>query len=331
MNGINLVVGNSSLDNIVLSNGTFLRGVCGGNSFHAAMAASILSKDVAVLTAIPSNYPSIHLDRLSSRGVDVSMVKKCPKAVECEELFVYERNGDRRDNVFLDYNVLDALPLQLGLKEVDRLLSLDCHGYSFKEFHDEFKPEFMDIPASWRLSSVHLAPTSLSVHKAFLGMNLGVVTLDPGRYLIGMPYEEVVDMVSRTMVFAPSRKEMSYIFPNIGLVDAVKRLGSDCGTNIVCKNGGDGSIVYDSSCGAVSSVGVFPSNPVDFTGAGDSFCGALNVCLAKGIALVDAVRMATVVAAKAIETVGATQRDRIDSDFVEGHYMEVSVKKEFRI
>lgn len=329
MIGKNLIVGNSSVDNVIFPDGTLCRSVCGGNGFHASMAASILSNDVALLSTVPSNFPFEYLTKLSAIGIDISRVVICNKPVECEELFVYESNGDRLDGIFIRKEILDDLPGMLSPIAVKKLCSYDAEGYSFKNFHDEFKPDAKTIPAEWGIRSVHLAPTALDVCISFLDMKIDTKILDPGKYLMGMKYGDVVELVSKATVFAPSQKEMSYIFPGLSLFESVARLGIDGRTNIVCKNGGNGSIVYDAFDGCVYSVGVFPSTPIDFTGAGDSFCGALSICISNGFSIIDSVRMATVVAAKAIETVSAVERNRIDQEFVERNYRDVVVNKEF--
>jgi ribokinase len=55
----------------------------------------------------------------------------------------------------------------------------------------------------------------------------------------------------------------------------------------------------------VADVPAFPVTPVDTTGAGDSFCGALSARLAAGDALLDAVRYASAAGALATTVAGA--------------------------
>lgn len=60
-----------------------------------------------------------------------------------------------------------------------------------------------------------------------------------------------------------------------------------------------------------------PVSPVDTTGAGDAFCGALAAGLVEGRSLVDAARFATVAAGLSVQRVGAVtsipHRDEIDA------------------
>ncbi len=105
---------------------------------------------------------------------------------------------------------------------------------------------------------------------------------------------------------------MNYIFPQKDIIESTIKLGRDCNTHIVCKNGKDGCYVYDykeDNCYAIST---YPEKEIqNLTGAGDSFCGALNASLTLGYSLVDASRMGAVVSAKAIESISATERNKI--------------------
>lgn len=322
-----LIVGNSSIDNIVMSDGLFHQNACGGNCFHASMAAGILVDNVAVLANVPSNFPISYKAKLDSHGIDTSLLRFTDRKVDWSELFIYKEAGDRDDGMFI--SVLEDIDgTYLTDRKIEQLKN-SCRPdiYSYRNFREEFPPDIAVIPADWNIVSLHLAPTALAVHKRALLMDVPIKTLDPGRYLVGMPYSEVQELVSLATVFAPSRKEMRFIFPELDLVDAVARIGLDCDVDVVCKNGGDGCIVYLKTTRQCFRVGTFPSHVVDYTGAGDSFCGALNAALSIGGSLLDAVRQATVVAAKAIETVSSVERNKIDKSFVYSHYSEVDFEE----
>lgn len=323
-----VVLGNSSIDDIVTADGVFHQNVCGGNCFHASMAAGIMSDKVAILANVPENFPRENIDKLRRHGIDTSLLKVQSKAVEYQELFVYQENGDRIDGLFLNLDSsLDGK--RISPQKRDELLAASrTDVYSYKDFRNEFPPDPGSIPQDWNVLAMHIAPTALAVHEKALSMDVPIKTLDPGRYLVGMPYGDVVDLVSRSTVFAPSRKEMRYIFPEGDIVSSTMRLGLDAGTNVVCKNGRDGCMVFEYETRACYIVGTYPERFVaNLTGAGDSFCGALNASLAEGHALIDAVRIATVVAAKAIEVVSATDRAAVNRDFVLSEFDKVGFKE----
>lgn len=323
-----LIIGNSSIDNVLTKDKIFHQSISGGNSLHASMAAKIISENVSVLTNVPANFPKKYIDKLIEHGIDTSLINRVDKKIDWQELFLYDENGDRIDNLFinLDEN-LDGVKLNDNqVKKLIKDSKIDV--YSYNNFREDNAPNICLIPKDWKIESVHLAPTDFYVHKYVLSMDIPIKTLDPGKYLINLNYEEVKDLVSKTTVFAPSKKEMMYIFPNQDVILSTIKLGKDCNTNIVCKNGNKGCYVYSSEKDCCYEIGTYPEKEVlNLTGAGDSFCGALNAALTSGYTLLDSVKMATVVASKAIETISATDRNKIDLEFVKTEYLKVLHRK----
>jgi ribokinase len=68
--------------------------------------------------------------------------------------------------------------------------------------------------------------------------------------------------------------------------------------------GGDGAVLFKSGV-EIARVPAVPVEPVDTTGAGDTFCGALAVALAEGTAPEEALRFASAAAALAVTKPGA--------------------------
>jgi sugar/nucleoside kinase (ribokinase family) len=86
----------------------------------------------------------------------------------------------------------------------------------------------------------------------------------------------------------------------LGGVDAV--LAAGAGT-VVVTLGAAGAMVHDRD--GRSAVAPFAVRPVDTTGAGDTFCGALCARLAAGDSRADALRYASAAAALSTTTAGA--------------------------
>lgn len=323
-----VIVGNSSIDNVITSDGVFHQSVCGGNCFHAAMAAGILSDKVSIITNIPNNYPEGNIVALEKHGVDVSCIRRKEKEVFLTELFVYEKNGDRKDGIFV--NMTKNIDGQkLSENEVLKMITSDkSDSYTYNDFHVEYAPSIESISPDWNIRSLHLAPTTFSSFLSFLSLDVPIKTVDPGRFLIGMNYEDIIDIIKKTTVFIPSKKEMSYIFPQRDIVSSVVQLVRDSNRSIVCKIGHDGCILMSPNDYKCFHVGIYPEKEiVNLTGAGDSFCGALNAALVKGFSLLDSARIASVVAAKAIETVSAVDRNKIDWTFVSSEFKKVPYKE----
>ncbi len=322
---VNLVtVGNSSIDNIITPSRTFYPHVCGGNCFHSGIAASILNENVALLTCVPSNFPSKYLELFGEAGVETSSIKVVDVEVNYEELFIYEENGDRIDNLFLDKD-FEFRTTNLTDEDVAFIkTNVIENQYTYSNFRSEFAVDSESLDASWDVKSVHLAPTNFESHYSFLKKGFSLITLDPGAYLKKLKYDEVIDILNMVSVFMPSKKELSWIYPDLELYEAMKKLIRDCGVSVVCKNGQDGSLVYDAETKDLYKVGIFPTHRNDLTGAGDSFCGSFNAAYySESNSLINSVRIATVVAGKAIETVSAEKRKVISKKFALENYSAV--------
>lgn len=324
-----LVIGNTSIDSVVMSSGDFYKSVCGGNGIHSSMAArTVYDGKVSLMTNIPANFPKKYVDSLIYNDIDLQYTKTCMQSVDYDELFVYQPNGERIDGIYikgfdeLDGKTLSSEQINLMLRE-----SKKDNVYSFMEFRKENPLSLDSISYCHKFKAIHLAPTTYEIHVNATNLDADIITLDPGRYLIGMEYSKVVDLASKVTVFAPSKKELRYIFPSLSVEEGTRRLGQDSNTSVVTKNGEKGSIVYDKESKKIFAVGSYPSDVKDLTGAGDSFCGSLCALLAMEYPLLDSIRMASVVAGKAIETVSATERNKIKLSEVLDKYTCVSIKE----
>ena len=119
-----IFAGNSSIDNVITSDGVFHQNTCGGNCFHAAMAARILSEEnrVAILSSVPENFPESIITSLNEHGIDTSLITHESEKVEWNELFVYGADGERRDGIFISLRS-DLDGKVLSADEKKRLLS----------------------------------------------------------------------------------------------------------------------------------------------------------------------------------------------------------------
>jgi ribokinase len=104
-------------------------------------------------------------------------------------------------------------------------------------------------------------------------------------------------LLARCEIVVPNEHEVELL----GGVDRL--LAAGVGTVIVTR-GADG-VTVASADGSRATVPAFPVDPVDTTGAGDAFCGALAARLAAGDGLLRAVRYAAAAGALATTVAGA--------------------------
>jgi len=116
------------------------------------------------------------------------------------------------------------------------------------------------------------------------------VILDPA------PAQDISPLpLSRVDLITPNRGELAALTGEETIEDGARRLLDQGVRQVLCKAGKDGA--YWATTRGIVHFPAPPVDPVDTTGAGDAFNGALAAALAEGQALEDAVERANVVGA----------------------------------
>jgi ribokinase len=164
----------------------------------------------------------------------------------------------------------------------------------------------VDIPAV-RSAAVLLLQLEIPLATVSAAVRLasGVVVLNPAP-----PQPLPADLLERVDVLVPNEWELARLAGVDGdthrepaeLAELARQVTT---RDVVVTMGGRGALVV--AGGAAEPVVVAPPavTPVDTTGAGDCFCGALCVALGRGDSLVDAVRFAVTAAALSTTAPGA--------------------------
>ena len=155
------------------------------------------------------------------------------------------------------------------------------------------------------LAGARVVLLSMEVPRAALehaaGLAHGLVVLNPAPFApLGPGLQERVD------VLVPNRGELAALMgaPVPGTVEeAVELAGAAPCDRVVVTLGADGAVVVDR--GRVERVPAPRVRAVDAVGAGDTFCAALAVGLARGLDLVAATRKAVAAGAVAVTSAGA--------------------------
>ena len=141
----------------------------------------------------------------------------------------------------------------------------------------------------------------------------------PPKYIAGLQgrIEAIAaDLLDRVDVLVPNEHELAQLAGvpagerSAGDLVALVRSVASCA--VVVTLGSRGALVVPAGAGAPVLQPPPPVTPVDTTGAGDCFCGALGQALAGGASLPEAVRHA--VAAAALSTTGAGARGALPDD-----------------
>lgn len=268
-----VIIGNLTIDDVVRPDGRTTMGQPGGNVVYAALGARLWHPTVGVVTRAGADLPPDILGTLVRLGINLDGVVPTTSATSRAWL-LYEPDGSRR---FVDRSTPDQ---------------------------DSRWVQPSDIPLSWLTAEpppvVHVAPMPFAAACALVEH---VRKTSPGATILVDPHEswdaELGELAHQVDVFAPSRDELGAHAVKEG-AEALLALGFPA---VVVKLGEEGALLADAD--GVRLVPAAPASPVDVTGAGDTFCGALAGALGAGLSLTEAVARATRTAAWSIEQYGS--------------------------
>jgi sugar/nucleoside kinase (ribokinase family)/fructoselysine-6-P-deglycase FrlB-like protein len=275
-----VVVGNLTIDDVVLPDGATSMGSLGGNAIWAALGARLWESSVGIVTRRGDDLPEAALDELRSLGIALDGVVPVDGPT-VRNWVVYETDGSRH---------------WLYRTPTDR--------------YREVAVRASDLPATWSESRVvHVASMSIDAAEAVVGElrrrgTRANVILDTHEDYAGRVRDRLLTLAAAVDVFAPSRDELADL---LGYDDPERALGelrTTVGGAIVVKLGADGCLVADGR--QTEHIPAAEASVVDVTGAGDAFCGGLAAGLAAGLGVADAARRGAESAAKAISVFGST-------------------------
>jgi sugar/nucleoside kinase (ribokinase family)/fructoselysine-6-P-deglycase FrlB-like protein len=278
--GTVVVVGNLTIDDVVLADGSTRMASLGGNSVHTATAVLVNGAAASLVARKGEDFPDSALDQLAGAGVDLTSVRAVPGPT-VRNWVIYEADGRRRWLYRTD-------PGRSG---------------EVAPTPDDVAPGLVE-----RADVVHVAamplPNAEQLVKAIRERNHGVmILLDTHEDWVTGYEPRLLELARQVDVFVPSIEELA---PLTGVPDpaaACYALAGHGVRNAVVKVGSDGAFVLHD--GRVNHVPAATVEAADTTGAGDAFCGGLAAALAQGKALPHAARLGCATAAAAITSSGS--------------------------
>ena len=279
------MVGDLTIDDVVLPDGTTKMGSIGGDSLYAALGARLWEPSVGIVTRRGEDFPRAQLDSLASLGICLDGVVDVPGPT-LRNWVIYEDDGRRH----WAYRTAPGRTLEVAV-------------------HPE------DIPAPWLSARpapvVHVAAMPIDAAQRIVEAVRGaapeaVITLDTHEDYIRGYQEQVLRLAQRVDVFLPSREELGDLVGYDDPSRALQHLSEEAGVRrVVVKAGKDGALLWDKLRSAVITVDTLTTRVVDATGAGDAFCGGFAAGMANGQDPVQAARRGAVSAAFATEGFGS--------------------------
>jgi sugar/nucleoside kinase (ribokinase family)/fructoselysine-6-P-deglycase FrlB-like protein len=287
-----IVVGNLTIDDVVLSDGRTGIGSLGGGAIYAALGARLWSVPVGLVTRRGEDFVGSHLTRLADLGVDTSGVVDIPGPT-VRNWVLYGDDGSR--------TWVYRTPVERSA---------------------EVAVEPADMPKSWLMESpapvVHIAPMPLPAAQAMVSRvrsecPLATITMDTHEDWVREYREQLFDLARSVEVFIPSRDELADLVGYDEPERAAKQLIGAGVHTVVVKLGADGAYVSTAS-GTSQHVEAYAVETLDTTGAGDSFCGGLAAGLAAGEPITTAVQQGCVSASFAVESFGSMSLATVEPD-----------------
>ena len=228
-----MVVGNLTIDDVVLPDGTTRMASVGGNSLYAALGARPWQPSIGVVTRRGDDFPGDLALELASLGIASGGVVAVPGPT-VRNWVVYEANGDRT-----------------WIYRTPRERSL------------EVAVQAGDVPDAWLSARpapvVHIAAMPIDAAEAVVDAVRrkspdALISLDTHEDFVARYRSRLRALASRVDAFLPSRSELAdlvgYDDP-IRAIDELSRLPTPI---VVVKLGADGVLVWDRRRGLLGAV-----------------------------------------------------------------------------
>ncbi|MFO1046890.1 MAG: sugar kinase [Geminicoccaceae bacterium] len=251
----------------------------------------------------PDDFGTLNIERLAASGVDTSAIRRVPGTTTGSAFVTYRADGGR-DFV---YNIANSASAALDAAQLAPELFAGCRW-----FHVMGSSLFSPGIAAAVRRGVELARAEGAQ-----------ISFDPNirKELLALPeVEETIAVVLAVAdLLLPSDADLEHLCPGQDEADAIKSLLDAGRSMVLLKKGAKGSVYRDRERRIATPA--FPAEEVDPTGAGDCFGGTFVACLAQGVPVERAVRLANAAGALAVGKKGPMEGNstmaELDS-FLEG-------------
>jgi sugar/nucleoside kinase (ribokinase family) len=254
----------------------------GAPAIFADQAARVGAATAMIGCVGPDDFGTLNVERLRASGVDTSGIRRVPGTTTGSAFVTYRADGGR-DFV---YNIANSASAALDAAQLAPALFAGC-----RYFHVMGSSLFSPQVAAAVRRGVELARAEGAQ-----------ISFDPNirKELLALPEVEatIAAVLEVTDLLLPSDADLDYLCPGQDEASALASL-LDAGRSLVLlKKGAQGSVYQDRERRIATPA--FPAEEVDPTGAGDCFGGTFVACLAQGVPLERAVRLANAAGALAV-------------------------------
>ncbi len=276
------IAGHLNIDTVV-NNNLESSELAGGSALYVAASASIFNDAVSINAKLCEDYPMKYLELIG--------VKSTSLFTHIEKI----KGNQRRSKMFYKHNTRNTL----------------SHGQV--EWYEKTIEQAPNTTLSDNNGSslIHLSPTIPEIQKklAIQARDKGMlVSMDTSEFFAEKYKEELLSLLPYIDIFLPSDVELELLLkkklatPKDILLE-VRKLNVP---TVIVKLGEKGSLAVQRDQEENFYIKTNPIKVIDPTGAGDSYNGALIANLLEGKSIVEACKIATVVAGICIQGVGVS-------------------------
>ncbi|MCV3768880.1 carbohydrate kinase family protein [Rhizobium sp. TRM95796] len=283
-------LGNLTIDDVVLPDGTERPGCTGGDALYACLAARLFEPRTEMVAPVGCDWPASISDQIRAACLSETGLSS-RNILSLHNRVAYDADGGR---VWTLYNGDDA-------------------------FHT-LSPTISDIPASYLDAEIVLILAMTLDAQIDLVAGLKdrpnrLIALDMQEDYICGNEERLRRMIGDCDIFMPSADEAQQLLGHTDWQAAARAFANLGPSIVVLKLGAEGVLVHERPTDRMIRIPPFPGSVVDTTGAGDSFCGGfLAALLQNRCDLEQAARAGAVAAAFAVSDYGADPMFRAKSD-----------------
>ncbi|MEP9374766.1 carbohydrate kinase family protein [Mesorhizobium sp. KR1-2] len=243
-------LGNFTIDDVVLPDGSERPGCTGGDALYATLAARPWEPSSELVAPVGTDFPDSIVAEMRRAGLDDAGLAR-RSSPTLHNRVEYFANGDREWTLFATEEEFDILsPLPADIPPSYR----DAKGFMVLA---------MTLTAQQRLVADLKANTN------------AVVALDPQEDYIKGNEAALRELISKVDIFMPSAEEVVRLLGTSDWSAAARAFAAVGPKLVVIKLAGEGALLYDREREVELRVPAFSvADVVDTTGAGDSFCGA---------------------------------------------------------
>ena len=289
-------IGNVTIDDIVIydSREMFLESI-GGDALFSAIGAKIWGALPTMVARIGKSFPKGFALQVHQAGIETSFVEMGYHDIRNWAL--YEPGGARQFINHLTSGTHYQMSITADQLPADRL----------------------------KADGIHVAPMPTNVQYAIIQRidqeknPHAIISWDPQENYLKQPdfNKMAYEMFEIVALFLPSREEIKMMCGGEDLMATIKNLPSKGPKAIAVKMSTEGALVYDRESKRFYHVPIYPSQTVDPTGAGDSFCGGFLTAFIQSGNAIEAACHGTVAASYVVECIGALNTMRSDFSGIE--------------